>query len=93
MDEFPVWLIERRVNLSHEYLSVCGGDKDNSHKVSGRFQWTQTAYYALRFSRKEDACLFLGAFILLCDELPHKFTMTNLRSSDVRPEVTEHVFS
>src|SRR4051812_24455727 len=85
------WLIERFRSPGEKamWLSVQGR---YGLDPSGSFVWTADAFWALRFSRQQDAQLFIGALLNLGQELPHRLTIPQLRRGDALPSATEHVF-
>lgn len=89
------WLIERRPQTgSHpQYLMVCGSNADTEHSCEGRFEWTFNHIDALRFCRRRDAILVIGALRTLSDTLRHKETVSGLRTGDASPQVVEHRWS
>lgn len=89
------WLIERRDRSigMPEYLYVYGGGADDPERCSGRFSWTNNHYAALRFSRKVDAILFVGALRVLSEVVPHGQTLPGLRAGDPAPAVCEHMWT
>jgi hypothetical protein len=87
------WLIERRPRVGEpRYLIVLGGGADDPHFCRGVFTWGADHHVALRFARREDAVLFIGALRDLSEALPHSATIPGLRSGDEAPQVLEHVW-
>lgn len=88
------WLIERRpaVASSPQYLIVQGHNADSPVTVGGSFAWSTSHHFALRFARRSDAILFVGALRDLANALPHLLTLPGLRSGDEAPVICEHAW-
>ncbi len=68
-------------------------DSGDPHQVIGRFRWTEYADHALRFCREWDANAFIGAMVVLHQNLPVKDAMMEFAVVDQsRVAATEHVF-
>ena len=80
MVDESAWLIERAdprnpgAVLSNSFLGIQGS-------FGGTLRWMDNAHDALRFARKKDAAMFIGAIAKIMDDLPHCDTLEGLRSS------------
>lgn len=87
-DEFA-YLIERTSPVGrHLYLFIEGNV--TCEPPIGRFGWTTQHEHALRFSRRDDAMLFIGAFIKLTLSLPVAEAIYGFRPGDDRPVAVKH---
>lgn len=77
--------------LAGHFFGISGNTGE--FKASGHFEWMHSAQYALRFSRKEDAHLFVNWFLNMSERLNHKDTLIGFRTGDYRPIITEHMWS
>ncbi len=92
MSDEAAWLIERATSLTSapEYLMIDASETGSAHSCKGQFAWTTSHQWALRFSRRHDAILFIGAMRSLSGSIPHAQTLRGLRLDDEAPRVCEH---
>lgn len=85
-DSNVYWLIER--GSPAEFLGIEGSLAfDNP---IGRFVWTTSSFDALRFNRKQDALLFVGAMRVLSNRMILAETVRGLRQYEEMPRICDH---
>lgn len=91
--ETIAYLIERQPQASPtKYLGVSASNSDSEERCSGQFTWLDSLYDALRFCRRLDAVVFIGAIRSQFAILPHNCTLAGLREGDPAPRVAEHMW-
>lgn len=85
------WLIEHGDSevSGPEYLMI-EGNHSNPQIIGGNFAWTTEHMHAIRFSRRQDAVLFVCAMRQLSKHIPHGKTLEGLNSHGIGPRVCEH---
>ena len=86
------WLIEHGDSevSAPEYLMIDGNHSD-PQIIGGSFRWTSQHIHALRFSRRQDAVLFVCAMRELSKYIPCGKTLDGLRCGELGPRVCEHL--